>query len=113
MTFMSLVDFALTRFYDPEKNSGLGNEWRAIDEHLSEADQAALLGTPFGSSGAYFDPGRQGSFFQTPQEVVRSLARVQRIDLSNMDEDQRESWPQYKKLLEDCAKAGIGLYVTF
>jgi hypothetical protein len=68
---------------------------------------------PFGPPGAYFDPGRQGSYFQTTREVVRSLARVQRIELSNMDEDQRESWPQFKKLLEECAKAGSGLYVTF
>jgi hypothetical protein len=75
-------DFALTRFYDPQKDSGLGIEWRGIDEHLSETDQAVLLGTPFGSSSAYFDPGRQGSYFQTPREVVRSLARVQRIELS-------------------------------
>jgi len=106
-------DFALTRFYDPMEDSGLGNEWLAIDEHLSETDQAVLLGTPFGSPRAYFDPGRQGSYFQTPPEVVRSLARVQRIDLSNMDEDQRESWPQFKKLLEECAEACIGLYITF
>ena len=42
-----------------------------------------------------------------------SLACVQRIDLSKMDEDQRESWPQFKKLLEECAKVGIGLCVTF
>jgi hypothetical protein len=106
-------DFALTRFYDPMEDYGVEYDWLDLVEHLPEADLTALLGTPFGSPRAYFDPGRQGSYFQTPQEVVRSLARVQRIDLSNIDEDQRESWPQFKKLLEECAQAGIGLYVTF
>ena len=108
------ADFALTRFYDPMEDYGIDHYWLDLDfEHLPEADQTALLGTPFGPPGAYFDPGRQGSYFQSPHEVVRSLARIQRIDLSNMDEDQRESWEQFKKLLEECAKAGIGLYVTF
>jgi len=55
-----LGDIALTRFYDPAEDRGIGDDWRDIDEQLSEAGQAALLGTPFGSSRAYFDPGRQG-----------------------------------------------------
>jgi hypothetical protein len=105
-------DFALTRFYDPMENYGIDHYWLDF-EHLPEADQAALLGTPFGPREAYFDPGRQGSYFQTPQEVVRSLASIRRIDLSNMDRDQRESWEQFEKLLGECAKAGSGLYVTF
>ena len=104
---------ALTRFYDPMEDYGLVYDYLDLAKHLAEADLTALLGTPFGPHGAYFDPGHQGSYFQTPQEVVGSLARVQRIDLSNIDEDQRESWPQFKKLLEECAKVGIGLCVTF
>jgi len=106
-----IADFALTRFYDPMENYGIDHYWLDLGfEHLPEAGQAALLGTPLGT---YFDPGRQGSYFQIPQEVVRSLASIRRIDLSNMDVDQRESWEQFKKLLEECAKAGSGLYVTF
>jgi hypothetical protein len=104
-------DFALTRFYDPGKDSGLGNVWRTIDEHLSEPDREVLLGTPFGSSGRYFDPGRQGSYFQTPWEVVRSLARAQRIALSDLYE--RRSLECFKMLLENCEEAGTGFYVTF
>jgi hypothetical protein len=108
------ADFALTRFYDPMEDYGIDHYWLDLDiEHLPEADQTALLGRPFGPRGAYFDPGRQGSYFQSPQEVVGSLARIQRIDLSNMDKYQRESWERFKKLLEECAKAGSGLYVTF
>ena len=106
-------DLALTRFYDPMEDYGLVYDYLDLAEHLPEADLTALLGTPFGPHGAYFDPGRQGSYFQTPQEVVKSLARVQRIDLWYMDEDRRKSWPKFRKLLEECAKAGSGLYVTF
>jgi hypothetical protein len=104
-------EFALTRFYDPEGDRGLGNDWFHIDEHLSEADRATLLGTPLGPSNAYFDPGRLGSYFQTPQEVVGSLARVQRIVL--LDDDLRESLAGFEDLLAECAEAGSGLYVTF
>jgi len=104
---------ALTRFYDPMEDYGLVHDYLDLSEHLPEADLTALLGTPFGPPGAYFDPGRLGSYFQTPQEVVKSLARVQRIDLWYIDEDRRESWPRFKMLLEECAKAGSGLYVTF
>jgi hypothetical protein len=106
-------NLALTRFYDPIENYGLVYDYLDLAEHLPEADLTPLLGTPFGSPGAYFDPGGLGSYFQTPQQVVKSLARVQRIDLWYMDEDRRESWPQFKKLLEECAQAGSGLYVTF
>ena len=104
---------ALSRFYDPMEDYGLAYDYLDLVEHLPEADLTALLGAPFGPPGAYFDAGCQGSYFQAPQEVVRSFARVQRIDLGYIDEDQREMWPQFKKLLEECAKAGSGLYVTF
>jgi hypothetical protein len=106
-------DFALTRFFDPENDRGLRNPWLAIDAHLSEADRAVLLGTPFGSSSTYFDPSRQGSYFQTPLEVVRSLARVQRFELPDLEDYHRKSLEWFKGLLEECAEDGSGLYVTF
>jgi len=112
LTFKSIGDFALTRFYDPEEDRGLRNGWLTIDEHLSEADRAVLLGTAFGSSSAYFDPSGQGAYFQTPQQVVKSLAHVQRIKLPDLEDYHRKSPEQFKELLEECAEAGSGLYVT-
>jgi hypothetical protein len=65
------ADFALTRFYDPMEDYGIDHYWLDLDiEHLSAADQTVLLGRP---CGAYFDPGRQGSYFQSPQDVVGNL----------------------------------------
>jgi hypothetical protein len=106
-------DFALTRFYDPAEDSGIWDQWRAIDRRLGEADRAALLGTPFGPPGAYFDPGRQGSYFQTPEQVGRSLARVRRFELPELEDYQRTSLERFEELLAECKEARSGLYVTF
>jgi hypothetical protein len=110
-----LGGIALTRFFDPLEDGGLMDAWLAIYEHLSEADRAALLGTPLRSSDVYFDPSGLGAFFQTPQQVVKSLARVQRIELPDVrfKEVLDESLEQFKELLKECAEAGNGLYVTF
>jgi hypothetical protein len=110
-----LGDFALTRFFDPEDDRGLMENWFRIQEHLSEADRATLLGTSLRSSSAYFDPSGLGAYFQTPQQVVKSLARVQRIELPDLKfkEMLDESLELLKGLLEECAEAGNGLYVTF
>lgn len=106
-------DVALTRFYDPAEDAGIGNPWLAIDDQLPEADRAALLGTPFGPPSDSFDPGRLGSYFQTPREVARSLARVRRFKLSALEDYHRKSLERFRDLLEECEKAGSGLYVTF
>jgi hypothetical protein len=107
------ADFALTRFYDPAEDCGLGDQWRAIDDRLPEADQVALLGTPFGPPGAYFDPGRLGSYFQTPKQVAQSLACLRRLKLPDLEEYQRESLERFADLLAECKEAGRGLYITF
>jgi hypothetical protein len=106
-------DFALTRFYDPAEDGGIADQWRVIDKWLAEADQEAFLGTPLGQAGAYFDPGRQGSYFQTPRQVVNSLARARRFKLPDLQDYQRESLERFKGLLAECVETESGLYVTF
>jgi hypothetical protein len=106
-------DFALTRFYDPAGDCGIGDQWRDIDGRLTEADRAVLLGTPLGPPNRYFDPGRLGSYFQTPRQVVRSLARVRRFNLAALEDRQRESLKRFEGLLAECVDTGLGLYVTF
>lgn len=39
-----LGDFALTKFYDPTEDYGLGAAWLRIDDSLPDAIRAALLG---------------------------------------------------------------------
>ncbi len=85
----------------------------AIDDLLGAADRAALLGVAIGPDENRFDPGRQGSYFQTPEEVVRSLARVRRFKLSRFLDNHRKSLRSFQTLLEECQAKGLGVYVTF
>lgn len=99
-------DFALTRFYDPTNDHGIGHPWLEIDAKLAEQDRAALLGFSLGPAGHEFDPGRQGSYFQTPQQAVESLWCAERIVYV-------DALQPYARLLRTCAADGLGVYVTF
>jgi len=100
-------DFALTRFYDPAKDRGIAGSWLGIDARLKGADRMALLGFVLGEPARAFDPGRQGSYFQTPDQVLDSLQRVERLSF------QMGELQSFKQLLLDCTKHSRGLYVTF
>lgn len=98
-----LADFALTEFYDPLDDRGLMDEWLDIED---EEIQAAVLGTAFAApNGTLFDPGRMGSYFQSPDDVRANLAR-----LKQAGDDAPLAALQ---LLQAAADAGCGLYVTF
>lgn len=99
-------DLALTRFYDPADDRGIGDSWLAVDAMLEEQDRTALLGCPLGEARREFDPGRQGSYFQTPGQVVESLRRVERVGHTDVLQS-------YTQLLRACAVSGLGVYVTF
>ena len=105
-------DFALTRFYDPAADRGLGYRWNEIDDALPEEGRRALLGSPLGPPQNRFDPGRYGSYFQTPQRVTGSLALLRGLDLPWLDEHDRGFLRRFEGLLEECVAAGLGLYVT-
>ena len=93
-------DYALTRYYDPSEDIGLGERWLQLDDRL----QTLALGTPLGEA-ILFDPGRMGSYFQSPDQIAEALRLAQAIqpalpgvaDLANL-------------LRSGRAK---GLYVTF
>ncbi len=99
-------DFALTRFYDPADDRGLAESWLTVDAELAEQDRWALLGSPLGNPGHEFDPGRQGSYFQTPEQVGESLLRVERMG-------QARELESYARLLRSCVADRLGVYVTF
>jgi hypothetical protein len=108
-----LADFALTRFYDPSQDWGIWDQWRAVDERLPAPDQVALLGTSLGSDGKYFDPGREGSYFQTLSQVSESLERLRNFRLPGLEDYRRKSLDRFEQLLVRCVESGSGLYVTF
>ena len=106
-------DFALTRFYDPAADRGLGYCWNVIDATLPEDGRRALLGSPLGPEHNRFDPGRYGSYFQTPQQVAESLMLFGMFDLPRLDRHDEVFAEQFEGLLEECIASGLGLYLTF
>jgi hypothetical protein len=106
-------DYALTRFYDPADDRGLMYCWNDIDDALPEEDRDLLLGLAFGPRHNRFDPGRYGSYFQTPEQVADTLAVVRGLGLSWLEEYDTEIVKRFEQLLEECIANGLGLYVTF
>ena len=100
-------DFALTRFYDPTEDIGLGSQWIAVAEAVKKvADPySLLLGTPVGPAGRLFDPGRLGSYFQTEGDVTNGLEVLNRSNVRALD--------AARKMFEKASAQGCGLYVTF
>lgn len=107
-------DFALTRFYRPQDDIGLGVAWLELDARLAaygEVARLALLGQPFGPRGHLFDPGKMGAYFQPYQLVVANHELLQRI---------AQQQPALTALLQPAVAmltgarvAQRGLYVTF
>jgi hypothetical protein len=100
-----LGDFALTRYYRPMRDRGLGHAWMTLSDELPAPAAAALLGVSIGDDGALFDPGRMGSYFQTPARVRRSLAALRGV--------RRPELRGFRRLLERCTADRLGVYVTF
>jgi hypothetical protein len=98
-------DYALTLFYDPAECSGIGCDWAGLSDELPQHAADAMLGFPVGPTENLFDPGRYGSYFQTPGQVQVSLKALQ-----------PNSCPQlarFMELLERCVIKQQGVYVTF
>jgi hypothetical protein len=98
-------DFALTRFYNPSQDFGIAGDWLEIDALLTKQQRNALLGFPIGYKDKVFDPGRMGSYFQTPEQVSRSLIALSRLNIPEVQ--------PFQGLLQACQQENLGLYVTF
>ena len=107
-------DFALTKFYDPANDIGLGTGWAVIEDLLNatiDHGEVIILGKPFGPTSNYFDPGKLGSYFQSAGDVRAHLKLIEELI-------QRR--PELAVKLDDTAKMftkpvqrGKGLYITF
>jgi hypothetical protein len=107
-------DFALTMFYDPTEDIGLGYDWENVQEILSQklTDASSVLGSPIGPASNYFDPGKMGAYFQSPQQVIEN----QRLLENSFNQEEFESSAELEKMLEILQSAiseGKGLYITF
>ncbi|MBK7862672.1 MAG: hypothetical protein IPJ65_29500 [Archangiaceae bacterium] len=86
---------ALTRYYDPRADLGLGLIWQRFQ------DTRAVLGRALPP----FDPGGLGSYFQSEAEVTASIARV--LPTVEIEGELLVS------MLRAAEARGLGLYVTF
>ena len=105
-------DFALTKYYDPASDIGLGAGWDLIQDLVADdpaADTSPILGTTVGPDDSPFDPGKMGSYFQSPSQAAASLRRLR--DLAR--ESPSDAAADAVRMLEQAVEAGKGLYVTF
>ncbi len=63
-----------------------------------------VLLVPFGPGSNRFDPGRMGSYFQTPEDVADSLNAT--------TSQYRSEFATFVDLLERCGVENLGVYVT-
>ncbi len=101
----TLGDFALTRFYNPVDDFGVGDAWTEISDALNESCQVAMLGQTVGPTDNPFDPGRMGSYFQSPNTVVQSIVELAAVNDPKLAD--------YLSLLNACRSKNRGVYVTF
>jgi hypothetical protein len=71
-------DFALTKFYNPTEDIGLGYDWIEIEDVLSNeyGECICILGNPIGKENNYFDPGKMGSYFQSLSMVMDNKNKI-------------------------------------
>jgi len=104
-----LGDFALTKYYDPQDDRGLGSEWQAVQDIIAKnLKESPILGTAVGPKGNLFDPGKMGSYFQSSAQVRSNIAKLAALSSSN-----GKSMTRAMAMLEAAEEAGTGLYVTF
>jgi hypothetical protein len=103
-------DYALTKYYEPGDDVGLGTGWEALQSQLLNrfGNDAAVLGRTVGPAQHLFDPGRMGSYFQTEEDVRVNLHALQAVRNSGLTEADR-----LIGMLRAAAERNRGLYVTF
>lgn len=97
-------DFALTMYYDASRDIGLGAQWQPVEGALEARGISAQL--LLGSAVPGFDPGKQGSYFQSADQVSSALRRLEQ---SGDDDDVAPALTMFRT----AASAGSGLYITF
>ncbi len=100
-------DFALTKYYNPSADIGLGQSWVTTQELLERnlGTSAPVLGRAIEFRDRVFDPGKMGSYFQSEQDVRHNLAAVEGMAGRDLE--------SLAALLRKAADDGAGLYVTF
>jgi hypothetical protein len=101
--------FALTKYYDPVQEMGLGDQWIDVQDLLLKqaGTDAPVLGRPIGPADRLFDPWKLGSYFQSEEEVRSHLGIVAGIG------PKTEALRSLEEILRKASDGRRGLYVTF
>lgn len=106
-------DVALTKYYSPNLDGGIGSAWMELDAHLATMSlTSSTLGATIGSGQCRFDPGKIGSYFQSPNEVHRNLKALCEAS-PGMPAELLPSLISFIALLHNATEKRLGLYVTF
>ena len=104
-------DFALTRYYRPDQDIGLGYYWEVLQEKVAgivKSGESPILGFTVGPTEVPFDPGKMGTYFQTS-----SLARDNLRKLEALSAGQDPVWESAIKMLAAAVNVQRGLMITF
>ncbi|MCA9014303.1 MAG: hypothetical protein KDA77_03130 [Planctomycetaceae bacterium] len=103
-------DFALTKYYAPTDDIGLGSTWQTVQELIpDDRSSSPILGSIVGINEAPFDPGKMGSYFQSNRQVAESLEFLRHITQQHSLEEVDKA----VNLLKRAFQSKKGLYVTF
>lgn len=108
-------DFALTKYYCPLADFGLGVDWESIQNILVDTMNfqfSPVLGIPLKVGEEVFDPGKMGTYFQKNSDVAESLDNMSSIECF-VPKNLIEPFNSFKSLLEEALKKNKGLFVTF
>lgn len=106
-------DFAITKYYNPKDDIGLGDGWESIQELLPadvRFEISPILGSPVGSEQGVFDPGKMGSYFQSRDQVNASLDLLGRMHTRST---RSKVMSDAIEMIRKAKTAASGLYVTF
>jgi hypothetical protein len=106
-------DLAMTRFYEPSSNVGLGEEWDATEDVLTGVGVrgAILLGKLIGPRENLFDPREfQVCYLQSARMVQENSRRLEELLRRRLDLE--ATLAQAVRLFEPAAEIGRGLYIV-
>jgi hypothetical protein len=103
-------DYALTKYYEPSEDLGLGPNWEMLQSRLLTrlGNDGAVLGRTVGPADNPFDPGKMGSYFQTEEDVRANLHALLALRNSGAAEEAEH----LVRTLRAAAERARGLYVT-
>ena len=107
-------EFALTKYYDPSDDIGLGAEWPAFEAMVLRETKAGTdltMGSSVGRAAGTFDPGQLGSYFLTNEEAKARLKTLR--GLASEAKTTPEHLSSAIAMFETIVESGKGAYVTF